>query len=202
MVYDNYQGDICFDGVELRALDLESVRQQAYYVLQKNMLFRGSIASNILYASERQDLEWVKYCAEIACASDFIERLPHGYDTPILEGARNFSGGEVQRIALARAIAADTPILVLDEATSALDYETESNVVNNLSKLGEEKTLIIVTHRLSLARICDRIIVLRSGNIVEEGKHEELIKRAGPYRRLYGYQFGDVDRLPQVAEAG
>ena len=202
MVYDNYQGDICFDGIELRELDLESVRQQAYYVLQKNMLFRGTVASNILYASKNQDPKWAKRCAEIACASEFIEKLPLGYETPVLEGARNFSGGEIQRIALARAIAADTPIIVLDEATSALDYETESNVVNNLEQLGDEKTLVIVTHRLSLARICDRIIVLKDGGIIEEGNHDELIKKAGAYRRLYEYQFGDVERLALVPSEG
>lgn len=119
----------------------------------------------------------MRRAARIACIDQFVDTLPKGYYSPVMEGGHNFSGGQVQRIALARAIAADTPLLILDEASSALDYETEAKVIDNLQTLGRQKTVIIVTHRLSLARLCDRIVVMQVGEIVEQGQHLDLIQK-------------------------
>ncbi len=188
--YSDYEGEILFDNRDIRNLSLQSVRSQFSNVLQKNILFSGTLESNILYASKRQDKPWLKHTAQLACANKFIEALPDGYQSTVNEQGSNFSGGQVQRIALARALAAQTPLLILDEATSALDAETEYTLVENLRRLGRKKTLVIATHRLSLARMCDQIIVMKKGKVVEQGSHRLLMQRKGEYYKLQQLQAG------------
>lgn len=189
---DNYQGRIEISGKDIRHIALPSLREKIAYVNQDNVLFSGTIRDNILFSSARQDEEWLHYCARQAWIHEFINSLPQGYDTPVIEGGRNFSGGQIQRIAIARALASDKPILILDEATSALDYESEYQIVANLKKAAEYKTLIAITHRLSLARCADNIVCMEQGKILEQGSHHSLIRRNGFYRRLHKYQMGDM----------
>lgn len=201
LMYDDYTGELRINGIDICEYDIDSLRGQIAYVLQKNVLFSGTIASNILYASDRDDDVWMRRAAKLACADGFIESLPLGYATPVTEGGKNLSGGQVQRIALARAFASSASLIVLDEATSALDYETEARVVANLEQLDPDVSLIIVTHRLSLARASDRIVVLKNGRVVEVGTHSELIEQPSAYRELHQYQVGNVVPLvPGLAQ--
>ncbi|MDO6498219.1 peptidase domain-containing ABC transporter [Photobacterium sanguinicancri] len=189
---DNYQGRIEISGKDIRHVALPSLREKISYVNQDNMLFSGTIRDNILFSSPRLDEDWLYYCAKLAWIHEFIISLPLGYDTPVIEGGKNFSGGQVQRIAIARALASDKPILIFDEATSALDYESEYQIVANLKQTAKHKTLIAITHRLSLARCADNIVCMAQGKIIEQGSHNALIQRNGFYRRLHNYQMGDV----------
>ncbi|WP_159737635.1 peptidase domain-containing ABC transporter [Vibrio atypicus] len=203
--YDHYQGDILFDGIELKEIALPSLREQVAVVQQKSILLAGTIRENILFDSLSDDHAWVKRAGKLADIHDFIMSLPQGYDTPVAEQGGNFSGGQIQRIALARAFASDKPIMILDEATSALDYETEANIVANLAQLKTDKTIIIITHRLSLARISDAIIYMKNGEVLEQGNHESLINTTSHYRKLYQYQIGEVpsnSALPALESTG
>lgn len=203
--YDHYQGDILFDGIELKEIALPSLREQVAVVQQKSILLAGSIRENILFDSLINDHSWVERAGKLADIHDFIMSLPQGYDTPVAEQGGNLSGGQIQRIALARAFASDKQIMILDEATSALDYETEANIVANLAQLKTDKTIIIITHRLSLARISDAIIYMKSGEVLEQGNHKSLINAPSHYRKLYQYQIGEVpsnSALPAPDNAG
>lgn len=203
--YDHYQGDILFDGIELKEIALPSLREQVAVVQQKSILLAGSIRENILFDSLINDHPWVERAGKLADIHDFIMSLPQGYDTPVAEQGGNLSGGQIQRIALARAFASDKQIMILDEATSALDYETEANIVANLAQLKTDKTIIIITHRLSLARISDAIIYMKSGEVLEQGNHKSLINAPSHYRKLYQYQIGEVpsnSALPAPDNAG
>jgi len=203
--YDHYQGQILFDGKELKEIALPSLREQVTVLQQKSILLVGTIRENILFDSLVDDHTWVERAGKLADVHDFIMSLPQGYDTPVAEQGCNFSGGQIQRIALARAFASDKPIMILDEATSALDYETEANIVANLAQLKTDKTIIIITHRLSLARISDAIIYMKNGKVLEQGNHESLINTPSHYRKLYQYQIGEVPSdtaLPAIESAG
>lgn len=184
-LYDNYEGDIKVSGIDIRKIKLSSLRKNIAHVNQECMLFTGTIRDNILFSSERQDDEWLFYCAKLASIDNFIMSLPLGYDTPVIEKGENFSGGQVQRLVIARAIASDKPILILDEATSALDYSSEDKIIKNLKKLSENKTIIAITHRLSLARCADKIVCMENGQIIEEGTHQELSSIQGFYHDMY-----------------
>ncbi|MBC3620316.1 peptidase domain-containing ABC transporter [Vibrio metschnikovii] len=195
---DNYQGRIEISGTDIRHISIPSLRKKITYVNQNNILFSGTIRENILFSSARRDKEWLYHCARQAWIHDFIISLPLGYDTPVIEGGKNFSGGQIQRIAIARALASDKPILILDEATSALDYESEYQIVTNLKRAAKNKTLIAITHRLSLARCADNIICIEQGKILEQGSHDALILRDGFYRRLHNYQVGETLKNVEV----
>lgn len=190
--YDHYQGEILFDGIELKEIALPSLREQVAVVQQKSILLAGTIRENILFDSLIDDDIWVERAGKLADIHDFIMSLPQGYNTPVAEQGGNFSGGQIQRIAIARAFASDKTVMILDEATSALDYETEANIVANLAQIKTDKTIIIVTHRLSLARISDAIIYMKNGEVLEQGNHESLINAPSHYRKLYQYQIGEV----------
>jgi subfamily B ATP-binding cassette protein MsbA len=149
------------------------------------------VRDNIAYGHAEKSLDDVVRAARAAHAEDFIRALPNGYDTVIGEAGVKLSGGQRQRIAIARALLKDAPILILDEATSSLDTESEREVQNALDMLMQGRTSFVIAHRLSTIMNADRIIVLKGGRIVEQGRHEELLSKGGEYKNLYDQQFRD-----------
>ncbi|MBV9236213.1 MAG: peptidase domain-containing ABC transporter [Xanthobacteraceae bacterium] len=184
----NYQGQILIDGVELRDYDLEYLRRCLGVVLQDNFLFSGTIRDNIASGKPDASLDEVRRAARLAGAEEFIDRLPRGYDTFINEGSSNISGGQRQRLAIARALILDPRILILDEATSALDPESEAIVNSNLARIAHGRSLIVVSHRLSSLVKSDAIMVLERGGLEDVGTHQELLGRCEIYRHLWDQQ--------------
>ena len=183
------RGRVLVDGIDLALADAASLRRQIGVVLQENVLFNRSIRENIAIADPGAPLSTVMDAARLAGAHDFILELPEAYDTVVGEHGASLSGGQRQRIAIARALIANPRILIFDEATSALDYESERIIQNNMKAICQERTVIVIAHRLSAVREANRIIVLDRGQIVEQGTHAELLKHeAGHYSRLYRYQ--------------
>jgi ATP-binding cassette, subfamily B, bacterial HlyB/CyaB len=178
------------DGIDLVVADVSWLRRQVGSVLQENVLFNRSIRDNIALADPSMGMERVIDAAELAGAHEFILQLPDGYNTVVGERGASLSGGQRQRIAIARALITDPRILILDEATSALDYESENAIKRNMQKIAAGRTVFIIAHRLSAVRHADRIITIESGRVVEDGTHEELIKRAGRYATLHQMQAG------------
>jgi subfamily B ATP-binding cassette protein MsbA len=181
------------DGHDLRDLSLHSLRSQIANVTQDVILFNDSVASNIAYGQPDVSLDAIKQAAKVALAHDFIERLPDGYNTVIGERGFRMSGGERQRIAIARAVLKNAPILILDEATSALDAESEQLVQIALGNLMSGRTAFVIAHRLSTVRNATRIVVIESGRIVAQGTHDQLVNESGTYQRLYNLQFADAE---------
>jgi subfamily B ATP-binding cassette protein MsbA len=194
--YDVQEGRVTVNGVDLRRIKLASLRAQIGLVTQATFLFNDTVRANIAYGSTDRDPERIMKAARLANAHDFILRLPQGYDTVVGELGVRLSGGERQRIAIARALLKDAPILVLDEATSSLDSEAERSVQEALEVLMENRTTLVIAHRLSTVRRADRIIVVEHGRIVEEGTHNELFARDGEYRKLYDLQFVAAEEAP------
>ncbi len=172
----------------MRDLSLRSLRENVAVVLQDPILFSVSVADNIAFGRPDASLDEIIAAARIACADDFIQRLPLGYDTVITERGTNLSGGERQRIALARALLKDAPVLILDEPTSSLDAHTEAEIFEGLSKYLKGRTSFIISHRLTTIRSADLILSLENGRIVERGTHEVLVDGRGVYARLYRSQ--------------
>jgi subfamily B ATP-binding cassette protein MsbA len=188
--YHPQSGRITLDGHDLESLTLESLRRQLSLVSQNVVLFNDTVAANIAYGRGESAAEAdIVRAAEAAHAMEFIGQLPQGLATPIGENGAKLSGSQRQRIAIARAILKDAPILMLDEATSALDTESERAVQAALEGLMRGRTTIVVAHRLSTIERCDRIVVLAEGRIVESGSHSELLQRAGMYAGLHRLQF-------------
>jgi len=187
--YDATQGAILFDGIDNRDATIKSLRDQIAIVTQDVFLFNDTIANNIAYGSNRENMDKIVSAAKAANAHDFIMGLPKGYESNIGELGAKLSGGEKQRIAIARAIYKDAPILILDEATSSLDSGSEREVQNALDNLLSGRTAFIIAHRLSTVKNADRIFVIADGKVAEEGRHEELIERRSEYYRLYQLQF-------------
>jgi ABC-type multidrug transport system fused ATPase/permease subunit len=187
--YDVDGGHVLIDGVDVRQYTKESLRNQVGFVLQDTVLFHGTIKSNIAYgragASDAQIVE----AAKLANAHDFISAMPHGYDTLVGERGLTVSGGQRQRIGIARAIIRNCPILILDEPTAALDTESERLVMEGLSKLMRDRTVITIAHRLSTIRDADKIIVLDGGIVAEQGTHDELLELGGIYAELHRIQY-------------
>jgi len=189
--YDVTRGAILIDGTDIRNATLESLRSCMAIVTQQTILFNDTIRNNIAYGHSEKSFDDVFRAAQAAHADDFIRALPEGYDTVIGESGVKLSGGQRQRIAIARALLKDAPILILDEATSSLDTESEREVQNALETLMQGRTSFVIAHRLSTIMNADRIIVLKGGGIVEEGRHEELLALGGEYKNLYDQQFRD-----------
>ena len=183
-------GRITVDGVDITQIDPVWLRRQIGVVLQENLLFNRSIRDNIALANPATPIEQVIAVSQLAGAHDFILRLPMGYDTPIEERGSNLSGGQRQRLAIARALITNPRILILDEATSALDAESEEVIQNNLSAISKGRTVVIISHRLSALRGCNRIVAMEQGRIVEAGSHDELLRHNGRYADLWRRQMG------------
>jgi ATP-binding cassette subfamily B protein len=187
--YDPISGAVTFDGVRLAAADPVELRRRIALVPQETAIFASSVRDNIRFGRPEATDEEVERAAELALASEFIQRLPQGFETQVGERGVTLSGGQRQRIAIARAILRDAPLLLLDEATSALDAESETLVQAALARLMAERTTLVIAHRLATVLKCDRILVMDRGRIVEEGTHESLAAAGGLYSRLAKLQF-------------
>ena len=184
----DYSGFLKIDGNDVREINLRHLRQSFGVVLQENFLFRGSIRDNIIAGRPGLTLGDAVLAARLAGAEEFIERMPNGYETLIEEGSPNVSGGQRQRLAIARALITDPRILILDEAMSALDPESEAVLNANLLRIAHGRTMIIVSHRLSSLVDCDQILVLENGKAVDIAPHRFLLERCGIYRQLWTQQ--------------
>jgi ATP-binding cassette subfamily B protein len=187
-LYDPNSGHIYIDGIDVRDMSFADIRRSVALVSQETYIFRGTIFENIAYANPNADKRAVLNAACAAFAHDFICKLPDGYDTFVGTGGRSLSGGERQRISIARAILADPRILILDEATAAVDTETERNIQSALEKLSVGRTTLSIAHRISTLRDADMLVVVEDGKIVEQGTHDELIRKKGTYFKLVQIQ--------------
>jgi subfamily B ATP-binding cassette protein MsbA len=188
--YDPRAGQILIDGIDLRDLSLKSLRTQMSLVTQDIVLFNDTVANNIAYGNPRRaDRGELERVAEAAHALGFIHALPSRFDTLIGDRGVLLSGGQRQRLAIARAMLKDAPILILDEATSSLDTESERHIQAALEQLMRHRTTLVIAHRFSTVENADRIVVLRHGRVVEQGRHRELLEHGGYYARLHRLQF-------------
>ena len=189
--YMTESGSVTIDGMDVREANLTWLRGQIGVVMQENYLFDSSVRDNIAISKPGATMDEIIRASRLAGAHDFILELKDGYDTKVGERGASLSGGQRQRIAIARALLANPPILIFDEATSALDYESESIIMHNLDAIAESRTMLIIAHRLSTVRKCDRLIVMEKGEIVESGSHDELMALGGLYNYLYTQQEGN-----------
>jgi subfamily B ATP-binding cassette protein HlyB/CyaB len=202
----NFDGMIKIDGIDLREINLMHLRTHIGVVPQENFLFSGTLRDNIAMAKPDATFAEVVRAAQLSGAEEFIEKLPRGYDTPIQESGSNLSGGQRQRLALARALLIDPPVLILDEATSALDAESEAIVNANLKRMAKGRTVLSISHRLSMLVDCDAILVLEQGKVYDMGTHEELLRRCDIYKHMWHQQNRHLDPraadMPQVMLGG
>jgi ATP-binding cassette subfamily B protein len=187
--YDPTSGMVTFDGVPLVDVDPLALRRHIALVPQDAVVFAASIADNIRFGRPDASDADVKRAAELAHALEFIDRLPHKFETLAGERGVTLSGGQRQRIAIARAILRQAPLLLLDEATSSLDAESETLVKDALERLMAHRTTLVIAHRLATVLSCDRILVMDAGRVVEQGTHEKLVAAGGLYARLARLQF-------------
>ena len=193
--YDVSRGAILVDGIDIRKASISSLRKQIAIVTQEPILFNDTIRDNIAYGNQKATVDDIERAAKAAYAYNFIQGFPDKFDTKIGELGSRLSGGEKQRICIARALLKNAPILILDEATSSLDTESEILVQKALENLMEGRTTFVIAHRLSTIGYANRIVVIINGLIVEEGKHEELLALQGEYYKLYQSQFRNEDEI-------
>ena len=190
-LYEHQKGRILLDGRPIEQLQLQDLRRAIALVSQDVYLFHGTVAENIAYGVSHPDRDAIQRAAQLAEVAGFIDTLPDGYDTVVGERGQRLSGGQRQRIALARAILKDAPVLVLDEATAAVDNDTEAAIQRSLEQITRDRTTVVIAHRLSTVRHADRIVVMDSGRIVEQGTHESLLNLDGVYANLWRVQAGE-----------
>jgi ATP-binding cassette subfamily B protein len=192
-LHTGFEGTIKIDGMDLREIDLAHLRSNIGVVPQENFLFAGTVRENIAMARPDANFGDVVHAAQLAGAEEFIERLPRGYDTLLEEGATNLSGGQRQRLAIARALMIDPPVLIFDEATSALDAESEAIVNANLKRMAKGRTVVTISHRLSMLVEADAILVLERGRVYDIGTHKELLRRCDIYKHMWYQQNRHID---------
>jgi ABC-type multidrug transport system fused ATPase/permease subunit len=187
-LWDPSEGRILIDGVDLREFDRRSWRRRLAVVTQDGFIFNDTAANNIRFGRSEASINEVRQAAALASASEFIEELPQGYNTVLGDRGVKLSGGQQQRIAIARAMLANPDILILDEATSHLDTFTERAIQSAVEQISRNRTVVVIAHRLSTVRKADKVLVLEDGRIVEEGRHDELLVRNGPFRKMIEHQ--------------
>jgi ABC-type multidrug transport system fused ATPase/permease subunit len=200
--FDPWSGSVKVDGVDVRRFRIRDLRRRVAVVRQDPLLLPVSVRENIAYGSPWASESQVRAAAEQALAADFIEALPEGYDTVLGERGATLSGGQRQRLAIARAICRDAPILILDEPTAALDAESETSLLELITRAAAGRTIVMIAHRLSTVRWADRIVVVQGGRIVEEGDHEALLALGGVYARYLQIQAGGHDLEPVESKSG
>ena len=186
--YDVEHGEILLDGENIKDYKLTELRRQMGIVTQESILFNDTVFNNIAFGMETVTEEQVIQAAKIANAHDFIMQMPFQYQTNIGDRGGKMSGGQRQRISIARAVLKNPPILILDEATSSLDTESERLVQDAITRLMESRTALVIAHRLSTIQHADEIIVMKKGEIIERGRHGELLAHGGEYKKLYDLQ--------------
>lgn len=186
--YDPQKGKVLLNGQDMKKLEPESLMKHISMVFQDVYLFQDTIKNNIRFGKSNATDAEIEAAARKACCHDFIMRLPGGYDTMVGEGGCTLSGGEKQRLSIARAILKEAPVVLLDEATASLDPENEVEVQKAINTLIEGRTVIVIAHRLKTIRNADKIIVLEDGHIAEQGTHEELLRNQGLYHKLWSIQ--------------
>ncbi len=184
-LYDVDTGTVKVGGVDVRRYDMEALRNQVAVVLQKNVLFSGTILDNLRWGKEDATLEECQAACQAACADEFINRFPEGYNTWIEQGGTNVSGGQKQRLCIARALLKRPKVLILDDSTSSIDTRTEALVQQGMDALMTGRTTFVIAHRLSTVQNSDCIMVLEQGRIIERGTHDQLIQQQGRYYQLY-----------------
>lgn len=190
--YDVNSGSICVDGIDIRNMTRKSLRSNYGMVLQDTWLRKGTIRDNIVMGKPDATDEEVIAAAKAAHAHSFIKRLPNGYDTIVTEDGGNLSQGQKQLLCITRVMLCLPPMLILDEATSSIDTRTEIKIQEAFAKMMKGRTSFIVAHRLSTIREADVILVMKDGNIIEQGNHEELLEKGGFYAELYNSQFANL----------
>ncbi|WP_330577598.1 peptidase domain-containing ABC transporter [Alkaliphilus serpentinus] len=200
--YDWEKGDILVNNYNIKDINLDTLRGKIAYISQDIFLFSGTIKENLLMGNLDAELEEVIEASKLAKAHDFINEFPLRYETMLEENGTNISGGQKQRLAIARAILKNPDIFIMDEATSNLDSITEKAIERTIDKLSEGVTTIIIAHRLSTIKRCDKIYVMEKGKFIEAGTHKELMESKGKYHKLWKEQLPDTEELIQECEAG
>jgi ATP-binding cassette subfamily B protein len=200
-LYDPTEGQVTLDGVDLRDISLESLAGQVGMVTQETFLFHDTVRNNLLYAKDDATQEQIEEAGRAAHIHEFIEQMPDGYDTLVGERGYRLSGGEKQRVAIARVILKDPKVLILDEATSHLDSRSESLIQDAMERVMKGRTSLVIAHRLSTIIGADKILVMDQGRLVEQGGHADLLAQGGLYQTLYETQFKAERRIMGEGEA-